>query len=173
MLAGWDEFAPSMMAEIQKRSFTYRNTKTRVEKATPRQRSRLYRRAYLPLQARKDIESEMYWLGIDIGTGGSRALLVDERGGVEGVLHGCSMKTCAWSGRSGRSSGPENWWDAAQDAIRGVLAEGRRHRKHGRTRNRPFRPDAWADAARCGRQGHPSRAHLVRSTQPGASRLHQ
>ena len=37
VLAGWDEFAPSMMAEIQKRSFTFRNTKTRIEKATLRQ----------------------------------------------------------------------------------------------------------------------------------------
>ena len=34
VLAGWDEFAPSMMAEVQKRSFTFRNTKTRIEKAT-------------------------------------------------------------------------------------------------------------------------------------------
>ena len=27
----------------------------------------------------------MYWLGLDIGTGGSRALLIDERGVVQGL----------------------------------------------------------------------------------------
>jgi glucokinase len=51
VLAGWDQFAPSMMAEIQKRSFTYRNTKTRVEKATLGKEAGLFGAAYLPLQA--------------------------------------------------------------------------------------------------------------------------
>jgi glucokinase len=50
VLAGWDEFAPSMMAEIQKRSFTYRNTKTRVEKASLGKEAGLFGAAYLPLQ---------------------------------------------------------------------------------------------------------------------------
>jgi glucokinase len=51
VLAGWDQFAPSMMAEVQKRSFTYRNTKTRVEKATLGKEAGLFGAAYLPLQA--------------------------------------------------------------------------------------------------------------------------
>ena len=51
VVAGWDEFAPSMMSEIQKRSFTYRNTKTRVEKATLGKEAGLFGAAYLPLQA--------------------------------------------------------------------------------------------------------------------------
>ena len=29
----------------------------------------------------------MYWLGIDIGTGGSRALLIDRKGAVRHALH--------------------------------------------------------------------------------------
>jgi glucokinase len=40
-----------MMAEVQKRSFTYRNTKTRVEKATLGKEAGLFGAAYLPLQA--------------------------------------------------------------------------------------------------------------------------
>jgi xylulokinase len=62
----------------------------------------------------------MYWLGIDIGTGGSRALLVDEKGDVKSsftVLHeDMRMERPLWAEQR-----PENWWDAAQDAIRGVL----------------------------------------------------
>jgi glucokinase len=50
VLAGWDQFAPSMMAEIEKRSFTYRNTKTRIEKATLGKEAGLFGAAYLPLQ---------------------------------------------------------------------------------------------------------------------------
>jgi xylulokinase len=62
------------------------------------------------------------WLGIDIGTGGSRALLVDERGRVRA---GCTapheemrMERPLWAEQR-----PENWWDAAVIAIRGVLAQ--------------------------------------------------
>ncbi len=62
----------------------------------------------------------MYWLGIDIGTGGSRALLMDEKGDVKSsftVLHeDMRMDRPLWAEQR-----PENWWDAAQDAIRGVL----------------------------------------------------
>ncbi len=64
----------------------------------------------------------MYWLGIDIGTGGSRALLVDEAGRVR---HGFTapheemrMERPLWAEQR-----PENWWDAAQAAIRGVLKQ--------------------------------------------------
>ena len=51
VLGAWDQFAPAMFAEIEKRSFTYRNAKTRIEKATARQRSRSIGAAYLPFQA--------------------------------------------------------------------------------------------------------------------------
>ena len=62
------------------------------------------------------------WLGLDIGTGGSRALLIDERGAVRA---GCTapheemrMERPLWAEQR-----PENWWEAAQIAIRGVLAQ--------------------------------------------------
>jgi xylulokinase len=62
------------------------------------------------------------WLGIDIGTGGSRALLIDERGAVRAGFTApheeMRMERPLWAEQR-----PENWWDAAVLAIRGVLAE--------------------------------------------------
>src|SRR5512133_2063819 len=61
------------------------------------------------------------WMGIDIGTGGSRALLVDARGrvraGVTAPHEDMRMERPLWAEQR-----PENWWDAAVIAIRGVLA---------------------------------------------------
>jgi len=61
------------------------------------------------------------WLGIDIGTGGSRALLVDERGAVRAgytaAHEDMMMARPLWAEQR-----PENWWDASVTAIRGVLA---------------------------------------------------
>lgn len=62
-----------------------------------------------------------YWLGVDIGTGGSRALLVRADGSVacsvtaphEEIL----MERPLWAEQR-----PENWWDAAVTAIRTALA---------------------------------------------------
>ena len=66
--------------------------------------------------------SASMWLGIDIGTGGSRALLVDERGAVRAGFtaphEDMRMERPLWAEQR-----PENWWDAAVDAIRGVLAK--------------------------------------------------
>jgi xylulokinase len=63
------------------------------------------------------------WLGIDVGTGGSRALLVDERGvvraGFTAPHEEMAMARPMWAEQR-----PENWWDAVVDAVRGVLAEG-------------------------------------------------
>jgi len=62
------------------------------------------------------------WMGIDIGTGGSRALLVDERGqvkaGVTAAHEDMRMERPLWAEQR-----PENWWDAAVQAIRGVMAQ--------------------------------------------------
>ena len=62
----------------------------------------------------------MYWLGIDVGTGGTRALLVDERGKVQHAVtaphENMRMERPLWAEQR-----PENWWDAAQQAVRGVL----------------------------------------------------
>ena len=66
----------------------------------------------------------MYWLGLDIGTGGSRALLIDERGrvaaGFTAPHEDMLMQRPLWAEQR-----PENWWDAAQAAIRGVLNQAR------------------------------------------------
>jgi xylulokinase len=63
----------------------------------------------------------IYWLGIDTGTGGTRALLND-RTGKEVVVFTAQhedirMEQPLWAER-----GPENWISAAGHAIRGVLA---------------------------------------------------
>lgn len=64
-----------------------------------------------------------YWLGIDIGTGGSRALLVRPDGsvacGVTAAHEAILMHRPLWAEQR-----PENWWDAALEAIRGVMAKG-------------------------------------------------
>ncbi|HUS07439.1 MAG TPA: FGGY family carbohydrate kinase, partial [Bryobacteraceae bacterium] len=66
----------------------------------------------------------MYWLGLDIGTGGSRALLVNEQGCVKASFtaphEDMRMLRPLWAEQR-----PENWWDAAQLAIQGVLQEAR------------------------------------------------
>lgn len=63
-----------------------------------------------------------YWLGIDIGTGGSRALLVDGEGRVaaaQTVAHEeMAMPHPLWAEQR-----PADWWRAAAEAIRGVLAQ--------------------------------------------------
>jgi glucokinase len=53
VLAAWDLFAPPMMEQIRLRSFTFRNTTTRVEKAILGSEAGLYGAAYLPFIHRK------------------------------------------------------------------------------------------------------------------------
>ena len=57
------------------------------------------------------------WMGIDIGTGGTRALLVDAQGRVHGGFtaphEDMRMERPLWAEQR-----PENWWDAARQAIR-------------------------------------------------------
>jgi xylulokinase len=64
----------------------------------------------------------MFWLGIDIGTGGSRALLIDEKGRVRFACTAphdeMTMQRPLWAEQH-----PDNWWDAARKAIRGVLEQ--------------------------------------------------
>lgn len=47
-LPAWDFFAPKMFDEVRRRSFTFRNTKTRIEKAELGSLAGLYGAAYLP-----------------------------------------------------------------------------------------------------------------------------
>jgi glucokinase len=49
-LPAWDFFAPAMLAEVGRRSFTYRNSPTRIEQATLGNEAGLYGAAYLPFQ---------------------------------------------------------------------------------------------------------------------------
>ncbi len=53
MLPAWDAFAPTMLEEIRKRSFTFRNTETRVERATLGNQAGLIGAAYLPFLSQK------------------------------------------------------------------------------------------------------------------------
>jgi xylulokinase len=63
-----------------------------------------------------------YWLGIDIGTGGSRALLVDPSGEVVAAVteahEDIRMERPLWAEQR-----PEDWWRAARTAIREALAK--------------------------------------------------
>ena len=49
VVAGWDLFAPAMLAEVKKRSITYRQSDTRIERAKLGNRSGLFGAAYLPI----------------------------------------------------------------------------------------------------------------------------
>jgi len=51
-LPAWEFFAPAMFDECKRRSFVFRNTETRIEKATLGNAAGLYGAAYLPIQAR-------------------------------------------------------------------------------------------------------------------------
>jgi xylulokinase len=68
----------------------------------------------------------MYWLGLDVGTGGSRALLVDSRGRVCNSFtaphEDMRMLKPLWAEQD-----PSDWWHASQSAIRGVLEQAQIH----------------------------------------------
>ena len=57
-LAAWDLFAPAMFAEIERRSFTYRVTKPRIEKAMLGSDAGLFGAAYLPFQATRSATAD-------------------------------------------------------------------------------------------------------------------
>jgi len=62
------------------------------------------------------------WMGIDVGTGGTRALLVDAQGrvcaGFTAPHEEIRMQRPLWAEQR-----PENWWEAARAAIRGALSQ--------------------------------------------------
>jgi xylulokinase len=61
------------------------------------------------------------FLGMDVGTGGTRAVLVNEQG--ELVASASSEHAPFRTPHPGwAEQDPEDWWRAAQEAIRGVLA---------------------------------------------------
>ena len=61
-----------------------------------------------------------YWLGIDIGTGGSRALLIDEKGHIVSAVTSphkdMAMEQPLWAEQD-----PNDWWSASQHAVQQVL----------------------------------------------------
>ena len=61
------------------------------------------------------------FLGIDVGTGGTRALLIDRSGGVVASFSsehaGIHSEHIGWAEQD-----PEDWWRAARGAIAGVIA---------------------------------------------------
>ena len=64
----------------------------------------------------------MYWMGVDVGTGGTRALLIDAGGreiaAVTALHEEMRMDQPLWAEQR-----PEDWAHAAVQAIRGVLAQ--------------------------------------------------
>ncbi|MSV27700.1 MAG: xylulokinase [Bryobacterales bacterium] len=60
------------------------------------------------------------WMGIDVGTGGTRALVVDEAGVVRAGFTSAHaemrMERPLWAEQD-----PDDWWRAAAEAIRGAL----------------------------------------------------
>jgi len=62
------------------------------------------------------------WLGIDTGTGSTRALLLDEQGTLRGsctAMHQeMEMQHPLWAEQH-----PDDWWRAACDAVQGVLRQ--------------------------------------------------
>ncbi len=64
----------------------------------------------------------MYWMGVDIGTGGARALLIDAAG-TELAAVTAPHEEMRMDQPLQAEQRPENWFDAAALAIRGVLAK--------------------------------------------------
>ncbi len=64
----------------------------------------------------------MYWMGIDVGTGGTRALLMDDkavvRHGFTAAHEEMRMERPLWAEQR-----PEDWWQASQTAVQGVLRD--------------------------------------------------
>ncbi len=62
----------------------------------------------------------MYWLGLDVGTGGSRALLVDANGRV-GFSHVEPHEDMRMAKPLWAEQDPKDWWRASQFAVQSVL----------------------------------------------------
>jgi xylulokinase len=61
-------------------------------------------------------------LGIDVGTGGTRAVLVDEAGAVVGSATSAHAPFAS-PGPAWAEQDPADWWRATQDAVRAVLGQ--------------------------------------------------
>lgn len=65
----------------------------------------------------------MNFLGIDVGTGGTRAVVIDQRGQILAAASGehahFTSPQPGWAEQE-----PRDWWRAAQEAVRAALAQG-------------------------------------------------
>src|SRR5258707_10412633 len=61
------------------------------------------------------------WLGIDVGLGGARALVVNERGKTR-AAHTAAHEDMRMERPLWAEQRPQDWWNATVEAIRGVLA---------------------------------------------------
>ena len=109
------------------------------------------------------------FLGIDVGTGGTRAVLVDRAGRV--VASAASEHAPIHSEQIGwAEQQPEDWWRAAREAIAGAIAaaelDGAEIQAVGLDR-----PDARLRPARRRGRSPAPRAHLVRPAHPAGVRL--
>jgi xylulokinase len=68
------------------------------------------------------VKAEAMWMGIDVGTGGTRALLVDRQGNVK-ASHTAAHDEMTMHKPLWAEQRPENWWEASKAAIRGALAQ--------------------------------------------------
>ena len=169
VLPAWDLFAPPMIEVTRARSFTFRTTDTRVEKATLGNEAGLYGAAYLPWVERQR-RMQCGWESISARAGRARCWWTRAgriRAGFTAPHEDMRMERPLWAEQR-----PENWWDAAVQAIRGVLAQagvsggeirgiGLSGQMHGLV---------ILDAADA---GDPPVADLVRPAQPAAGGCHQ
>ncbi len=67
---------------------------------------------------------QMYVLGIDVGTGGTRAVIMDDRGGI--VVSATAEHEPFASPKIGwAEQQPQDWWRAARLAVRQAIAQGK------------------------------------------------
>ncbi len=89
----------------------------------------------------------MWFLGMDVGTSGTRAVLVDEQGQIVSSAseEHAPFRTPhpGWAEQD-----PEDWWRAALIAIRSAIASAPAARPAHHWR-RPHRPDARGRSAQC------------------------
>ena len=137
-------------------------------KGHPRQRSGALRRG-IPALASKAENRIMYgWASISAPAAAARCWWTPQgecAAGFTAPHEEMRMERPMWAEQR-----PENWWEAAQKAIRGVLRGGRRRRRRrSRASAFPARCTAWYP--RRGRPRDPAFPDLVRPAQPAAGGL--
>ncbi len=108
-----------------------------------------------------------HYLGIDIGTSGTKTLLIDSAGKVlaeanaEYPLH---QPKPGWTEQD-----PEDWWKATVKTVRAVMKKVRLETRSG-SRDRTERPDAWLGLPGQERQSDSQCAALERPANGGGVR---